>query len=76
MAAVCSAAYAGFTAGTVRHNNDPLLTAQMANGITKYTGESWSISRKESLGEIDALMATVMALYVSERAQHAGVQVF
>lgn len=76
MAAVCSAAYAGFTAGLVRHNNDPLLTAQMANGITKYTGESWSISRKESLGEIDALMATVMALYVSERAQHAGVQVF
>lgn len=76
MSSVCSAAYAAFTAGLVRHNNDPLLTVQMHNGITKYMGESWTISRQESLGEIDALMATIMALYVSERAQHAGVQVF
>lgn len=76
LSAACSAAYAMFSRGTVRHNNDPLLTVQMQNGVTKYTGETWVISRKESTGDIDALMATVMALYVSERAQHAGVQVF
>ena len=71
-----SAVYAMFAQGLVRHNNDPLLVAQMGNGVTKYTGETWLISRKESRGEIDALMATVMALYVSSRSQHAGVQVF
>jgi hypothetical protein len=48
----------------------------MPNGVTKYTGETWLISRKESLGDIDALMATVMALYVSSRAQQATVGVF
>jgi phage terminase large subunit-like protein len=76
MSSACSAVYAMFAQNLVRHNNDLLLTAQMGNGVTKYTGESWLISRKASVGEIDALMATVMALYVSSRAQHAGVQVF
>jgi phage terminase large subunit-like protein len=76
MSAACSAVFAMFSTGTVRHNNDPLLVAQMPNGVSKYTGETWLISRKESHGEIDALMATVMALYVSSRAQHATVGVF
>jgi len=76
ISAACSGTYALFAQGLVRHNNDPLLTVQMANGVSKYTGETWLISRKDSRGEIDALMATVMALYVSSRSQHAGVQVF
>jgi phage terminase large subunit-like protein len=76
ISAACSAVYAMFAAGQIQHNNDPLLIAQMSNGVTKYTGETWLISRKESVGEIDALMSTVMALYVSDRAQHAGVGVF
>jgi phage terminase large subunit-like protein len=76
VSSACSAVYAMFSNGLVRHANDPLLVAQMPNGVTKYTGETWLISRKESLGEIDALMATVMALYVSSRAQHATVGVF
>jgi hypothetical protein len=49
---------------------------QSPNGVTKYQGENWMISRKESVGEIDALMATVFALYVSARAQHAQIGVF
>jgi len=76
MANACSSVYALFAQGQVRHNDDPLLVAQMGNGVAKYTGETWLISRKESRGEIDALMATVIALYVSSRSQHAGVQVF
>lgn len=76
MVAASSAVYAMFANGKVRHNNDPLLTVQMPNGVSKYSGENWLISRKESVGDIDALLATVMALYVSERAQHAGIQVF
>lgn len=76
MANACSSVFAMFAQGQVKHNNDQLLVAQMGNGVAKYTGDSWMISRKESRGEIDALMATVIALYVSSRAQHAGVQVF
>jgi phage terminase large subunit-like protein len=76
VSAACSAVYAMFASGTVRHNNDPLLVVQTQNGVTKYSGETWLISREKSLGEIDALMATLFALYVSSRAIAPGVQVF
>lgn len=76
VSAACAAVYAMFSTDKVRHNNDPLLTRQMPNGIPKYTGENWLISRKESLGDIDAVLATIFALYVSERAQHANIGVF
>lgn len=76
VSAACSVVYAMFATNTVRHNNDPLLTVQTQNGITKYSGETWLISREKSLGEIDALMATVFALYVSSRAINSGIQVF
>lgn len=72
----CSAVYAMFATGTVKHNNDPLLVVQVQNGVTKYSGETWLISREKSNGEIDALMATVFALYVSSRALTPGIQVF
>jgi phage terminase large subunit-like protein len=71
-----STVYAMFAAGTVKHRNDPLLQLQSPKGIGKYVGESWFISRKESLGDIDALMATVMALYVSATHQNYDIQVF
>jgi phage terminase large subunit-like protein len=76
MSAACSVAYSLFSTGKARHNNDPLLIMQSPNGITKYTGETWLVSRKESKGDIDALMATIMGLYVSERAEHAQIGVF
>jgi phage terminase large subunit-like protein len=72
----CSAVYAMFATGTVKHNNDPLLVVQTQNGVTKYSGETWLISREKSNGEIDALIATVFALYVSSRALTPGIQVF
>ena len=76
ISSACSTVYAMFTAGSVRHNNDPLLQLQSPKGIAKYVGESWFISRKESLGDIDALMATIMSLYVSATHQDIGLQVF
>jgi phage terminase large subunit-like protein len=76
VSSACSAVFAMFSSNSVRHNNDALLVAQMPNGVAKYTGETWLISRKESIGDIDAVMSTVMALYVSSRAQHATVGVF
>jgi phage terminase large subunit-like protein len=76
MSAACSTVYAMFSTGVVKHRNDPLLQLQSPKGIAKYTGETWMISRKESLGDVDALMATVMALYVSATHQDYGLQVF
>ncbi len=76
ISAACSVVYSMFANGEAKHNNDPLLIVQSPRGIAKYSGESWFISRKESLGEIDALMATVMALYVCSRAEHAAIGVF
>jgi phage terminase large subunit-like protein len=76
VSAACSVVYALLSTGKGKHNNDPLLIAQSPNGIAKYTGETWLISRKESLGEIDALLATVFALYVSTRAENGAIGVF
>lgn len=76
ISAACSAVYAMFSTGKAKHNNDPLLLVQSPRGIAKYSGETWLISRKESLGDIDALMATVMSLYVSARAESTQIGVF
>lgn len=76
ISAACSVVYSMFANGEAKHNNDPLLIVQSPKGIAKYSGETWLISRKESLGEIDALLATVMSLYVSSRAEHAAIGVF
>jgi phage terminase large subunit-like protein len=76
ISAACSAVYAMFVTGKAKHNNDPLVISQSPNGIAKYSGETWLISRKDSQGDIDALMATVMSLYVSSRAEHAGLGVY
>jgi phage terminase large subunit-like protein len=76
ISSACSTVYAMFTAGNVKHRNDPLLQLQSPKGIAKYAGETWFISRRDSLGDIDALMATVMALYVSATHQNFELQVF
>lgn len=76
ISAACSAVYAMISTGKAKHANDPLVLVQSPNGIAKYTGETWLVSRKESIGEIDALMATIMSLYVSERSQDTQIGVF
>jgi phage terminase large subunit-like protein len=76
MSSACSTVYAMFSTGLVKHRNDPLLQLQSPKGIAKYTGETWLISRKESIGDVDALMATIMALYVSATHREVGLQVF
>jgi phage terminase large subunit-like protein len=76
ISSACSTVYAMFSTGVVKHRNDPLLQLQSPKGIAKYTGETWLISRKDSLGDVDALMATIMALYVSATHREVGLQVF
>lgn len=74
--AACSFAYWLFANDKLRHNNDPLLRDQTARGIPKYSGESWYISRKESRGDLDALMSTIFALYVATIVDEPTLQVF
>jgi phage terminase large subunit-like protein len=76
ISSACSTVYAMFSTGQVKHRNDPLLQLQSPKGIAKYTGETWLISRKDSIGDVDALMATIMALYVSATHRDVGLQVF
>jgi len=77
MTAAAAFSYWLFANGNVKHNNDPLLREQMPRGVAKFSGESWFISRKESKGDLDAVLSTVMALYCANIVDNSGtVQVF
>jgi hypothetical protein len=76
MAAAAAFTYWLFANDRVEHNNDPLLRDQMPRGVAKYSGETWFISRKESKGDLDAVLSTVMALYVANIVESTPIQVF
>jgi phage terminase large subunit-like protein len=75
VAAACSTTFALFTQNKIEHANDPLLIAQMPRGVARYVGENWYLSRKASLGDIDSVLATILAVYVAniEKAPSIGV---
>jgi len=72
----CMTVYAMFANGRVTHNNDPLLVAQNSRAVARYVGEFWQVSRKDSVGEIDAVLATIWALYVASAQHEGGVGVY
>ena len=76
VSAACSFAYWAFSNNMIKHNNDALLVEQTPKGVSKYSGETWIISRKESKGDLDALMATVLALYTASIVETPQIQVF
>lgn len=76
MSAAAAFTYWLFSNDKIKHNNDPLLREQIPRGVAKYSGESWFISRKESRGDLDAVLATVMALYCANITESAPIQVF
>lgn len=76
VAAACSTTFSLFANGSIRHNNDPLLRQQVGHGVAKYTGETWRISRRESRGDIDALMATMFGIYVATIVEGEVIQFF
>jgi phage terminase large subunit-like protein len=67
VANACQTAYALISSGKVTHNDDQLLREQMPFAIRKNIGEGWCISRQRSTTGIDAVMATVMGIYVASR---------
>jgi phage terminase large subunit-like protein len=76
MAAAAAFSYWVFANKKVTHKDDPLLRSQITKGVAKYSGETWFISRKESKGDLDAVLATVMALYVTNIVEPPSLQVF
>ena len=72
----CATSYALIASGKVRHANDPLLNAQMPFAVKKNVGDAWRINRAASTVNIDAVMAMVMGLYVSENEREVSMQVF
>jgi phage terminase large subunit-like protein len=76
VSAACSQGYAMFQTGKIRHNNDPLLIAQAPRGVAKYVGENWYLSRRESYGDIDAVLATLFAVYVAAAEEKNNIGVF
>ena len=57
------------------NSSDQLLIAQMPRGVARYVGENWYLSRRDSLGDIDSLMSTILAIYVCniETKQFVGI---
>ena len=59
--------FANIVSGKIAHSHDPIITNQMAHAVRKNVGDSWRISRKDSLKDIDGAMATVMAIWGSDQ---------
>lgn len=76
VAAACSTAFSLFQRELIEWNSsDQLLIAQMPRGVARYVGENWYLSRRDSLGDIDGLMSTILAIYVCniETKQFVGI---
>jgi phage terminase large subunit-like protein len=58
------------------HPRDEIVSLQMQRAVRKNSGESWRIARKDSGTEIDAAIATVLAVWFVETQQKPQQMVF
>ncbi len=77
VAAACSTTFSLFSQNMVSWNQtDQLLIAQMPRGVARYVGENWYLSRRDSLGEIDAVISMVLGVYVASLDRPNGIGVY
>ena len=77
VAAACSTTFSLFSQNLVSWNQtDQLLIAQMPRGVARYVGENWYLSRRDSLGEIDAVISMVLGVYVASLDRPNGIGVY
>lgn len=77
VAAACSTTFSLFTQNMISWNQtDQLLIAQMPRGVARYVGENWFLSRRDSLGEIDAVISMVLGVYVASLDRPSSIGVF
>lgn len=58
------------------HPRDEIVSLQMQRAVRKNVGESWKITRKDSATDIDAAIATVLAIWYVETQQKPSQMVF
>lgn len=58
------------------HPKDEIVSVQMQRAVRKNVGESWKITRKDSNTDIDAAIATVLAIWYVETQQKPSQMVF
>jgi len=63
---------------TLRHAGDPVMTYQIPRTVRKNVGENFRISRVDSSVEIDAVMATAIAVHAASELtpKSPGIQLF
>lgn len=62
----CATAYAAIAENRVMHAGDMVLTDQIPKSVAKNVGDAWRISRKDSDGHVDGVIATIIGLYGAE----------
>lgn len=58
------------------HPKDEIVSLQMQRAVRKNIGESWKITRKDSATDIDAAIATVLAIWFVETQERPTQMVF
>jgi len=63
---------------TLKHAGDPIMTYQIPRTVRKNVGENFRISRVDSSVEIDAVMATAIAVHAASELtpKSPGIQLF
>lgn len=72
----CATSFALIAENRVSHAHDWIVAAQMPKAVTKNSGEGWRVSRRDSAGSIQAVLATVLGIYAAETYKARGVGVF
>lgn len=68
--------YARLARGSLQHGADPLLAVQIPRTVRKIVGEGYRVSRRDSAVEIDAVMATLLAVHGVDTLREQTLQVF
>lgn len=76
MTNACATVYSMISENRLVHANDELLRRQVPKGVAKNIGEGWRISRRDSVGEVDSLLATVMGVYYAEVSKPQGPMLY
>lgn len=76
MAAAAQHAHGVIVRRAIEHADDIITRMQMARGRRKNSGDGWKISRDLSIGETDALLATVVGVFVATIKREKRMQLF
>lgn len=68
--------YARLARRSLIHAGDPLLSMQIPRTVRKLVGEGFRVSRRDSAVEIDAVMATLLAVFGADTLREQALQVF